>query len=156
MASYIWFVSCFFKLFFWCAPFGYLYFLSFLILNEPGLGAGIDPGMALTPLPSSIGWGSIPQPSNCEPSTLPLALDHSFRFLWFVSLYNNFYSFCDPQCMTKIIGFDCSRTWEKPFGEIDSCSQSYKNFFFVIFWFFLLLSLHVCYVEKKLIDNKMT
>jgi len=65
------------KLFFWCAPFGYLYFLSFLILNEPGLGAGFDPGMALTPLPSSIGWGSIPRPSNCEPSTLPL--DHSFR-----------------------------------------------------------------------------
>jgi len=23
-------------------------------MNEPGLGAGIDPGMALTPLPSSI------------------------------------------------------------------------------------------------------
>jgi len=41
----------FFKLFFWCAPFGYLYFLSFQLLNEPGLGAGIDPGMALTPLP---------------------------------------------------------------------------------------------------------
>jgi len=38
------------------APFGYLYFLSFQLLNEPGLGAGIDPGMALTPLPSSIGW----------------------------------------------------------------------------------------------------
>jgi len=31
-------------------------FLSFQLLNEPGLGAGIDPGMALTPLPSSIGW----------------------------------------------------------------------------------------------------
>jgi len=25
-------------------------------LNQPGLGAGIDHGMALTPLPSSIGW----------------------------------------------------------------------------------------------------
>jgi len=46
-------------------------------MNEPGLGAGIDPGMALTPLPSSIGRGSIPRPSNCEPSTIPL--DHSFR-----------------------------------------------------------------------------
>jgi len=40
--------------FFWCAPFGYLYFLSFQ-LNEPGLGAEIDPGMALIPYPSSIG-----------------------------------------------------------------------------------------------------
>jgi hypothetical protein len=29
-----------------CAPFGYLYFLSFLIMNEPVLGAGINPGMA--------------------------------------------------------------------------------------------------------------
>jgi len=45
-----------FKLFFLCAPFGDLYFLSFQLLNEPGLGAGIDPGMALTPLPSTIGW----------------------------------------------------------------------------------------------------
>ena len=52
--------------FFWCTPFGCLYFLSFLILNEPGLDAGIDPGMALTPLPSSIGRGSIPRPSNRE------------------------------------------------------------------------------------------
>ena len=30
-------------------------FLSFYLLNEPGLGQGIDPGMALTPFPSSIG-----------------------------------------------------------------------------------------------------
>ncbi len=34
---------------FWCAPFGYL------LMNTPGLGAGIDPGMALTPYPSSNG-----------------------------------------------------------------------------------------------------
>jgi len=26
------------------------------MMNEPGLGAVIDPGMALTPLPSTIGW----------------------------------------------------------------------------------------------------
>jgi len=33
----------------------------FLIFyNEPELGAEIDPGMALTPLPSSFGWGSNP------------------------------------------------------------------------------------------------
>jgi len=37
----------------------YIYYITyyFIILNEPGLGAGIDPGMVLTPLPSSIGWG---------------------------------------------------------------------------------------------------
>ncbi len=46
--------------------------------NEPELGVGIDPGMALTPLPSSIGQGLNPQPSDCEPSTL--LLDQSFRF----------------------------------------------------------------------------
>ncbi len=45
--------------------------------NEPELGVGIDPGMALTPLPSSIGQGLNPQPSDREPSALPL--DHSFR-----------------------------------------------------------------------------
>ncbi len=43
----------FFKYIFWCAPFGYLYFFY----NEPELGVGIDPGMALTPLPSTIGRG---------------------------------------------------------------------------------------------------
>ncbi len=49
----------------------------FLIFyNGPQLGAEIGPGMALTPLPSSIGRGLNPQPSDCEPSALPL--DHSF------------------------------------------------------------------------------
>jgi len=42
------------------------------------LGVGIDSGMALTPLPSSIGRGSNPRPSDREPSALPL--DHSFCF----------------------------------------------------------------------------
>jgi hypothetical protein len=50
----------------------------FLIFyNEPESGAEINPGMALTPLPSSIGQGLNPRPSNCEPSALPP--DHSFR-----------------------------------------------------------------------------
>jgi len=50
----------------------------FLIFyNEPELGAEIDPGMALTPLQSSIGQGLNPQPSNHVRSALPL--DHSFR-----------------------------------------------------------------------------
>jgi len=46
--------------------------------NEPELGVGIDPGMALTPLPYSIGQGSNPQPSDSELNALPL--DHSFRY----------------------------------------------------------------------------
>jgi len=45
--------------------------------NEPELGVGIDSGMALTPLPSSIGPGLNPHPSDREPSALPL--DHGFR-----------------------------------------------------------------------------
>jgi hypothetical protein len=40
---------------FWSAQFGYLYFLSFQLLNEPGFGAEIDCVMALTPFSSSIG-----------------------------------------------------------------------------------------------------
>ncbi len=47
--------------------------------NAPELVVEIDPGMALTPLPSSIGQGSNPQSSDREPSAL--LLDHSFRFL---------------------------------------------------------------------------
>jgi hypothetical protein len=62
----------FFK-FFWCTPFGLFFY------NEPELGVRIDPGMALTPLPSRIGQGSNPRPSDREPSALPL--DHSFADL---------------------------------------------------------------------------
>jgi len=45
--------------------------------NEPELGVGSNPGMALTPLPSSMGLN--PRSSDCEPSALPL--DHGFRLL---------------------------------------------------------------------------
>jgi hypothetical protein len=51
-----------------------VFFLFFY--NEPELGVGIDPGMALTQLPSSIGQGLNPRPSDREPCALPL--DHSF------------------------------------------------------------------------------
>ncbi len=42
--------------------------------NEPAaeLGVGIDPGMALTPVPFSIGQGSNPRPTDRELSALPL------------------------------------------------------------------------------------
>jgi hypothetical protein len=50
--------------------------------NESELGVGIDPGMALTPLPSSIGQGLNPRPSDHERSALPL--DNSFRLFLFV------------------------------------------------------------------------
>ncbi len=47
--------------------------------NEPELGVGIHAGMALTPLPSSIGKGLNPRPSDREPSAL--LLDHGFLLL---------------------------------------------------------------------------
>jgi len=51
-------------------------FFLHIFYNEPELGVKINPGMALTPHPSSIGWGSNLQPFDCEPSAL--LLDHSF------------------------------------------------------------------------------
>jgi len=72
------YANIFFSNFFWCAH-GHLATCIFLIFyNEPELCAGIDPGMALTPLPSSIGQGPNPQPSNHEPSAL--LLDHSLMY----------------------------------------------------------------------------
>ena len=54
-------------------PFGYLYF-SYFSNNEPELGAGIDPGMAFNPFPSSIldktRQDSNPQPLDRESSPL--------------------------------------------------------------------------------------
>jgi len=54
----------FFK--FWCAPFGNLYFLSFRLISYPGLGKGINPGIAIKPFPSSIGWDLNPRPFDRE------------------------------------------------------------------------------------------
>jgi len=62
-----------------------VFFLFFY--NESDLGAEIDPIMALTPLPSSIGRGSNPQPSNHELSALPLGTtafaNDTFFFVFF-------------------------------------------------------------------------
>jgi len=44
-------IKCFFNVFLVCPIWLPIFFQ---LLNEPGLGAGIDPGMALTPFPSSI------------------------------------------------------------------------------------------------------
>jgi len=68
-----------FNLFFLNIFFGVPHLATCIFLffyNEPELGVEIDPGMALTTLPSSIGQGSNPRPSDREPSALPL--DHSF------------------------------------------------------------------------------
>jgi hypothetical protein len=67
-------VSFFFKYFFGVPHLATCIFLFFY--NEPKLGIGINPGMALTPLPSSIGRGLNPRPSDREPSAL--TLDHGF------------------------------------------------------------------------------
>ncbi len=88
------------NIYFWCAQLGYLYFLSFRLLNEPGLGAQIDPGIALTPFPSSIGWESIPQPYNHGSSLLTTRPDfHPFliffgRRKWKKKLFP-----CEPKAL---------------------------------------------------------
>jgi len=66
----------FFKYFFGVPHLATCIFLFFY--NEPELGVEIDPGMALIPLPSSIGRGLNPRPSDRESSALQL--DHSFHF----------------------------------------------------------------------------
>jgi len=77
------------NIFFWWAQFGYLYFLSFRLLNEPRFGAGIDPGIALTPFPSSIGWDSNPQLSNHESSLLTTRPDFRSFFSFFGTVEEN-------------------------------------------------------------------
>jgi len=59
--------------------------------NEPELGVGIDPGMALTPLPSSIGWGLNPRPS--DPTLIPTLMTLSHTFFAFETLPHIFYIF---------------------------------------------------------------
>ncbi len=60
------------------APFSYLYF-SYFSINEPELGAGIDPAVAFNPFPSSIlnktRQESNPQPLDCEMSPLTIRPD---------------------------------------------------------------------------------
>jgi len=82
----LFFITSFFKYFFAVPHLATCIFLFFY--NEPGLGVEIDPGMTLTSLPSSIGQGSNPQPSDREPSALPL--DHSFRFFHYFLLTSVF------------------------------------------------------------------
>jgi len=57
------------------------------------LGVGINPGMALAPLSSSIGQGLNPRHNNCQPSAPPLDLSfccHYFiDYIW-VSVNNLF------------------------------------------------------------------
>jgi hypothetical protein len=54
-------------------------------LNEPGLGTGIESGMALTPFPSSIGLDSNPRPfvsQVCYPLDQTFATISLFRRLF--------------------------------------------------------------------------
>jgi len=87
--------------------------------NEPELGVGIDLGMVLTPLPSSIGRGSNPWPSDHEPSALPL--DHRKAII----LIGDFY--CRQICRQNRL------------DNYFSFQLMYSNSFFAVF--FLTLSL---------------
>ncbi len=61
----------FFKCFFWCAPFGYLYFLSFLIIEWTRIGCRNLSwhGFGTISIKYSIGRDTNPRPSNPESST---------------------------------------------------------------------------------------
>jgi hypothetical protein len=64
-------------------------FINHLKHQGSSLGASNHlTGMALTPLSSSIGRGLNPQPSDCEPSTLPLG--------HVVTLYHERHKIHDP------------------------------------------------------------
>jgi len=69
--------------------------------DEPELGVEIDPGMALTPLPSSIGQGLNPQPSDHEPSAIPL--DDSFC----LRNHGSSYLFYHQRCLKSINNVAC-------------------------------------------------
>jgi len=51
-----WKVFCFFLNNFWCAPFGYFFFLFKYCIDWTRIGYLNRPGMALTPFPSSVGY----------------------------------------------------------------------------------------------------
>jgi hypothetical protein len=93
-----------------------VFFLFFY--NEPELGVGIDPGMALTPLPSSIGRGLNQQPSDCELSALPL--DHGFCFMW---LYLDWREF-----------WDWSQSFLEGWGQLFCVCRVLSSFCFSLPW----------------------
>jgi len=71
-------------------------------------GTSNQPGMVLTPFPSSIGLVSNPRPSDREPSTLPL--DHSFRLWQPLNIYPQiFLTFKIKNLATS----DCVKVWGK-------------------------------------------
>ncbi len=71
---------CYFFIFmiFFVCPICLATFINIILYNEPELVSGINPGMALPPLPSSIRQGLNPQSSDRELSAL--LLDHSFCY----------------------------------------------------------------------------
>ena len=111
--------------FFWCTPLGYLNFLTLHLLNEPGLGAGIDSGMALIPFPSSIEWDSNPPPFNCEWTSLP-------KYCYYNRIYIN--------TLTTLIKslFDSTNCLTHHFTKvIFFYSASWKNEDICIIWQFI-------------------
>jgi len=116
--------------------------------NEPELGKGIDPGMALTPLPSSIGQRSNPQPSDREPSALPQ--DHSFCYKtnFFTGTNKtkmvNVYKYL-PRCYISLLVFYVLFPSEQ-FKVHKFCKKSKfpSNTFFSTNFFFLQLKFTLC------------
>jgi len=87
------------KIFFWCALFGYLYFSFFSIIEWTRIGYFNQPGMALTPFPSSVGWDKM-QTLNlsivnlvCYPQDQTFAYTYCFFFFFFKSIRRSIFCF---------------------------------------------------------------
>jgi hypothetical protein len=73
------------KIFFGVPHLATFIFFLFRLINEPGLGAEIDPGIDLTQFPSSMGRDLNPRPSNRESSMLTTRPDfrlflHTYQY----------------------------------------------------------------------------
>jgi len=98
------------------------------------MGAEIDPGMALTPLPSSIVWGTNPRPSDHEASALPL--DHSFRLTVIFTFCINY---------KELIGFKIVQWIKLRSVKNHLFSEKTRNSFLIILSYFEIL----CILHRK-------
>jgi len=83
--------------FVWCAPFGYLYFYFFSIVEWTRIGYFNQHGMALTPFPSSLEWDEIRTHNLSTTNLVCYPLDQAFAYQPFllvihpiVKLYNEY------------------------------------------------------------------
>ncbi len=115
----------FFKFFLSVCPI-WLPIFSYFSMNEPELGAGIDPGMAFNPFPSSvrIRQGSNPQPLNCEFSLLTTRPDLCPNRI-FLTNVPNCWNLISSLIRQSVIGYYnvCLITCTYSYSVISICRQ---------------------------------